>query len=231
MSSKNSESSAHGSDVAGDRFARNANRENPFTTIELYPDGTFRWVYELNMYKNPVIVFTLWKIFFFVFAGIWAFITLLSLSDSWFGLEELLQSAVTFLLVFLGFCVFVLVVYWIFAALAYGGAYCVVFTLDDKGVTHRVMDRQFKKAQAINLLGVLAGLAAGNPTVAGANLLAATKNESVSDFSVVTSVKPLRRLHTIKVNALLEKNQVYVEQEDFDAMYRFITERCPRLKK
>lgn len=207
-----------------------SDRPNPFKTIERGADGKYRWVYELNMYKNPAIIFVVWKIFFFVFFGLWAFVTLVSLGDSWFGLDDALASAKTFLIIYLGFCLLSLVSYWILAAVVYSGTYCVLFTLDDEGVEHRVLDKQFKKAQALNLLGVVLGLAADNPTLAGSNLLAATKNVSKSDFRVVKSVKPKRWLNTIKVNELFEKNQVYVPEEDFDAMYRFILERCPKAK-
>ena len=31
--------------------------------IILYPDGKYRWVYELNMLKNYSILFDVWKVF------------------------------------------------------------------------------------------------------------------------------------------------------------------------
>ena len=31
--------------------------------VTLFPDGKFRWVYELNMLKNYSILFDLWKVF------------------------------------------------------------------------------------------------------------------------------------------------------------------------
>lgn len=34
-------------------------------------DGTYRWVYEFNMLKNPIIILTIWKIFVLILLGMW----------------------------------------------------------------------------------------------------------------------------------------------------------------
>ena len=28
--------------------------------VKLYPDGKYRWVYELNLLKNPTVLFDVW---------------------------------------------------------------------------------------------------------------------------------------------------------------------------
>lgn len=33
------------------------------------PDGVYRWVYELSLFKNPTILFMLWRILGGIFAG------------------------------------------------------------------------------------------------------------------------------------------------------------------
>ena len=77
----------------------------------------------------------------------------------------------------------------------------------------------------------LVGMASGRPTAAGAGLLAASKNSSTSEFKLVKRVKAHRRLHVIKVNQLLNKNQVYVPDGDFDFVYDYIKSRCVNARK
>ena len=53
---------------------------------------------------------------------------------------------------------------------------------------------------------------------------------SISDFDKVRRVKANRRQHLIKVNQTLERNQVYVTEEDFDFVLDFIRKHCPNAK-
>ena len=40
--------------------------------VKLYEDGTYRWVYEMNMITNPTIFLTVLKVFFWIIVGMWA---------------------------------------------------------------------------------------------------------------------------------------------------------------
>jgi hypothetical protein len=46
----------------------------------------------------------------------------------------------------------------------------------------------------------------------------------------VRKVKRRRWMHLIKVNQLLDRNQVYVRKEDYDFVYDFIKSHCPKVK-
>lgn len=197
--------------------------------IQLCQDGKYRWIYEMHMMKNPVIFFTVLKIFgWIIFIG-WLIMSIIDLVDG-NGVETILNSGKVMLIIFLGFIVLTLLGYTLTAAIN-GWKYIVLFELDDNGLVHRQMKEQIKKAKAIGWLTVLAGAAAGNLTTVGVGINAATKTSSSSNFASVRSVKPLRRWKTIKVNEPLSKNQVYVEKEDFDFVYNYILARCPKVKK
>ena len=44
--------------------------------------------------------------------------------------------------------------------------------------------------------------------------------------------KAIRRRNLIKVNGILTKNRIFVENsEDYEFVLRYITERCPKLKQ
>ncbi len=195
--------------------------------IRLCEDGKYRWVYEMNMFRNPTILFTVAKVLGGVILGLWLLGLILFLFegnwDAMLGMTKVLGivMAVMGVLTILGY----LVVCWM-----YHGKYIVLFEMDEKGIKHIQLPRQFKRAQAMGLITALVGLAAKRPTTAGAGLLAATKQASTSEFQHVKKVKAYPRRHLIKVNETLNKNQVYAEPEDFDFVLDWIRTRCPKLK-
>lgn len=195
--------------------------------IKLCPDGKYRWYYEYPMMKNPVVLFTIWKVMLIAALAPALAVLLSELSDGF------IQAAKQFLLVYaIAFgAVFVLscIGYFILAA-TYGFKYIVLFEMDDEGVTHAQQDKQYKKAQAISWLTVLAGAAKGSPGVMGTGILAATKQKMASEFKNVSTVIGLKSRNTIKVNQLFTKNQVYVKAEDYDFVWDYITSRCKKAK-
>ena len=93
------------------------------------------------------------------------------------------------------------------------------------------MPRQVKKAMLLGALTTLMGAAAGKPGVMGSGLLAASRNSTTSVLADVARLKPCRRQHFIKVNQLLNKNRIFVPDEDFDFVYDFLCQHCPKAKK
>ena len=82
----------------------------------------------------------------------------------------------------------------------------------------------------IAVLTVLAGLFAKRPSVMGAGALAASRNTMTSEFASVKKVKAVRWMDTILVKEFLEKNRVYVNKDDFEFVYDYITSRCKKAK-
>lgn len=191
--------------------------------IQLCADGKYRWVYELNMLTNPIIFWTVLK----VLGGVWLFLYVFMLIFGDFA--TFWEAFRIFAYVMAGIVALSLMGYLVVAGM-YKGKYVVLFEMDEDGISHTQMPRQYKKAQVLSAFTVLAGLASGKPSTVGAGILAATKNSSTSVFENVRKVKARRRLHVIKVNQLLNKNQVYVPDEDFDFVYDFIKSRCPHAK-
>ena len=196
--------------------------------IRLCKDGKYRWMYEMHLIKNPTIFLTVLKIFaYIILIGFLIFgFFLYAIHGDWEGLWGMAKAMVIAfagmsVLTFLGVCL---------VALMYGGKYIVLFEMNEKGIAHIQVPRQYKKAQVIGLITALAGLATGTPSAAGAGLLAATRNSSTSSFEKVRQVKAYRKRNLIKVNQLLFKNQVYVPDEDFDFVYDYITSHCPNAK-
>ena len=194
--------------------------------IRLCQDGKYRWVYELNMYTNPAIFLTVYKIFFWIIVVGFAFFALILyvFPGEW---DRLPGMGLALLVALGGFFVLTLLGYLIVAA-AYKGKYAVLFEMGEKEVVHTQLPQQFKKAQKMGFFTALVGLASKRPATAGAGLMAAGKQSSTSVFRNVRSVKPRRWMNLIKVNQLLNRNQVYVSKEDFDFVYEYIRSRCPQ---
>ncbi|MBO4837972.1 MAG: hypothetical protein J5493_01200 [Lachnospiraceae bacterium] len=206
---------------------------NPDETVDerrvnLYPDGVYRWIGELNLYKNPTILFMLWKIFFFICIGIFVFTSLFDMGNRDFFWKGFLENLKFWGLITGGFLVLVLIGYLVYAMIM-KGRYTVVFEMGKNGFSHRQIAAQADKAQAISMLTTLAGLLAKNPTTMGVGLNAA-RTEMTTDFSKVKSIQGFPRRGVIKVNETLEKNQIYVLPEDYDFVWNFVKENCPQAK-
>lgn len=120
------------------------------------------------------------------------------------------------------------IIAYIIIAVLNGGKYCVAFEMDEKGIRHIQMDKQFKRSQVLSMITVLAGALANNPTAMGAGLLANAKKTSYSQFSKVKNIKAKRNLNIIYVNESFERNQIYVSREDFNSVYDYIAKRCKK---
>lgn len=203
-------------------------KQNDDARVRLCDDGKYRWVYEMNMLTNPTIFLTVFKIFLYIILAGWLiFGTFLYLIHG--DLEGFLDMSKG-MLVALAIMAGLTLLGVLFLAVLYGGKYVVLFEMDEQEIKHIQLPRQVKKAQAISLLTTLVGLAAKKPTTAGAGLLAAGKSSSTSVYANVRRVVARRNLHLIKVNQLLNKNQIYVPDEDFDFVYEFIKSRCIHAK-
>jgi hypothetical protein len=118
----------------------------------------------------------------------------------------------------------------VIVAWCYGWKYVVLFTMDEKKIVHQQMPRQVKKAQILGALTTFVGAAAGKPSVVGTGYLAASRSTTTSELVNVARLKPCRKMNLIKVNQLLNKNRIFVPDEDFDFVYNFLRQHCPKAK-
>lgn len=197
--------------------------------VTLCPDGKYRWVYEVPMLKNPSILIDVYKVLGISFGIVWLFNVLIISCEDGYTLESFWGITSGFLILMGVFLVIGYVAY-VIVAWTYGWKYVVLFTLDEREVKHEQMPRQVKKAQVLGALTALVGVAAGKPGVVGTGLLAASRTSTTSVLANVARLKPCRRHNLIKVNQLLNKNRIFVPDEDFDFVYDFLCQHCPRAK-
>lgn len=197
--------------------------------VRLYPDGKYRWVYEVPMLKNPSILIDVYKVLGISFGLVWLLNVIFISCEDGLSLSNLWGLSYGFLILMGVFLVIGYVAY-VIVAWTYGWKYVVLFTLDEKEVKHEQMPRQVKKAQVLGALTSMVGIAAGKPGVVGTGLLAASRTSSTSVLANVARVIPCRRMNLIKVNQLLNKNRIFVPEEDFDFVYDFLCQHCTKAK-
>ena len=193
--------------------------------VRLYPDGKYRWVYEVSMLKNPSILADVFKVLGISMLVVWLFCVAINAYDGDLSLDSLGNLSSVFLLLAIAIsaigCIAYLIVAWY-----YGWKYVVLFTMDKKEVVHQQMSHQVEKAQLLGALTALVGGAAGKSGMAGTGLLASSHTTTTSTLANVKSLVPVRRRNLIKVNQLLHKNRVYVNDEDFAFVYDFLCQYC-----
>lgn len=190
-------------------------------------DGVFRWAYDMSLWKNSTIPKTVAKVVFFASMVPGMLVTLLTLEQ---GIAEAAKVFLGVVGLVLGIMAVLFLMAYAVVSVMYGGKYCVAFEMDKRGVKHIHMQKQYKKNQVLSMLTVLAGLAAGSPQTAGAGLLAGARNTSYSSFSKVIGIKADPKRNVIYVNEIANKNQVYVADEDFNAVLDYLTTNCKKAK-
>ena len=195
--------------------------------VTLCDDGKYRWVYEINLYRDLRFFFMVWKIFFFLFLGISA-VTLISDAVRW-GADKAVENLPFLGYFLLGMTAVVSLGYLIYAAIM-GGRYTVEFEMDETGFVHRQISAQAKKAKSIGRAAMAVGAASGRAGTFGTGI-AAQRTEMYTEFAKVRKVSAVPRRHVIKVKETLEHNQIYVTNEDFAFVLQFILSHCPNVKQ
>lgn len=192
--------------------------------VTLGHDGVLRWVYELNMWKNPTLLITIWKVLLLaaLFPALLVAVLRLTDGDGWgaaaatFAQVMGLVAAVVTALVLLAYPL----VAWL-----NGGNYCVIFEMDESGIRHIHMQRQFRRNQVLALLTLIAGAASGSAQTAGAGLLAGSRRSLYTAFADVRALRAIAARDVIHLAAKLVHNQVYAEPADFAFVLDYIQAR------
>lgn len=194
--------------------------------ITLSDDGKYRWVYEMNLFKNPTIFLLVWKIFFFIFLGIFAVVIIADAANwGWAHAAGNLPFLGYFLI---GMTVVIALGYSLYAAIM-GGKYIVEFEMDGRGVSHKQTASQAKKAKNLGRATMIAGAATGRIGTVGVGMNA-QRTEMYSEFARVKKVKAYPKRHLIKLSEFIEHNQVYAADADFEFVKNFIVTHCPNIK-
>ena len=207
----------------GSRKAKTVDGSDPYVSknVVLCTDGKYRWVYEMNLFKDLTVFWIVLKIF----GGIILAMGIIDFFIQLFGDHD--YKSVLFLVgIMLGiFIVLSILGYVVYAAMN-GGKYCVVFTMDDEGILHEQQAKQAKKAELVADLLVLAGALAGNLTTIGMGLSSARRTSMYTSFAGTKKLIANAKKGRININATLDRNIVYCDDSDFNFVWNYIKSRC-----
>lgn len=172
-----------------------------------------RWKIRVPIFKNTVILKQLGIAIGIPFGLVALIIVLISK-----GSRDALYA--------LGLIAALLFLTWLLIMVAYRGKYDAEFVLDNKGVICRTQAKQSKKNRVINTLTIMLGLLTSKPTVAGAGLLAQSRQEVFILWSRVTKVKYKPQSLTILIHCgWTEQIALFCTQDNYALVERFVLQR------
>ena len=126
----------------------------------------------------------------------------------------------------LGLVVLLLATTWLAVRILYGGRYDAEFLLDAGGARASLATTSRKRSRAVSGLAAAAGLAAGQPTVAGAGVLAAGNQSQYLAWHEVRRVDQDRRHRTIVLRGpLVAHVALFCTTENFDEVLAYVSAR------
>lgn len=178
-----------------------------------------QWQISVPIFKNPVILKQL---------GIGIGIP--------FGLVALIvgiaSGRTVYALYGLGLLAALLFLTWLLIMVVYRGQYEAEFVLDDKGVLCRTQQKQSKKNRIINGLAIILGLLYGRPTVAGAGMLAAARQESFLKWKRITKVRYKANSYTILIRGgWMEQLALFCTEENYPEIEQEVRTRTAHCER
>lgn len=197
------------------------------TSIALGEDGIYGWHAEIDLKKNPTIALIIAKMMAFIGLVLVAIVVFgLFREPSEFGLRRLLWVASIAGGVYL-FALALSAVAYVAYAHSLGWRYAANYLMDETGVIFSPAPHEGEVARNVALGTAVLAAMIGRYELTAAGI-AAVDNNAASRFGSVWHVKGIRRHCVIKVSQPFLYNQVYVSPRDYDFVYGYISERCPR---
>ncbi len=190
-------------------------------------EGKYAWVHEVNLFRSPSFLFLVYRIFFYIWLGISAFVIILSAFENSFvdSLKEVGPSMVYLL----GFLILLITTAYLFYAFIIGGSYTVMFELDKHGISHTQLPRRFRRAKIIGGITAVAGMAMQDLTAEDAEEHSQQRQTLYTAFDKVNAVTEIRKNCTIKIRSEhIINNQIFTLPEDYDFVLDFVKSRVKR---
>ena len=189
-------------------------------------NSKYRWVYELPMLRGFFLLFEVWKVL--ALSSVIVMLLMIAINViSGGGADSALGSA-EMILITLGILFVLSLPSYYIVTKANNGKYTVLFEMDEDGIDHTQI--RTEKSKALDLLTVFVGTAAGNRSATAAGILSASGGSLYSKFAAVRRIRAFRKKGLILLNGILVRNQVYVDECDFDFVCNYIVSHCPGAK-
>lgn len=106
---------------------------------------------------------------------------------------------------------------FLFIMLVYGGKYAAGYVIDAKGILNYTQKNQAKRNKIINALLVVTGLLSGKPSVAGAGILAQSRQSVLVKWKSIRKVKVYPSSKSIVIKGgFAEKIALFCNDDNFE---------------
>ena len=188
-------------------------------------DGTYDWIYCMNMMKDMSMIRFYFKVVSLCFLPIVLMMIWMALNS-----QLTMYAFCVTMLSFGGVLLVVVFCIWLVNKM-YHGKYMLVYQMNDEGITFSQTSDQAAMTRAIAAVSAAASAAGGHAggviSGTGMTLRASAYHSS---FAKVRSVKCVRKDNLIWVNTFLQFQQVYVPKSAYGFVWNYITERCVNAK-
>lgn len=153
-----------------------------------------------------------------------------------FGIVALIVSIASgksvYMLYGLGLIGTLLFLTWLFIMAVYRGNYDAEFVLDSDGALCRTQAKQAKKNWIINILTVFLGLFSGKPALAGAGMLAQSRQEVFLRWNRIKKVAYKPRSRTILLRAgWMESMALLCTEDNYAQVEKLVLDQTQHLKR
>ena len=181
-------------------------------------NGYYRWVSELNLFSNPTVFFTLFRVFTLSSVlGFGALFIICSISDGGIAWEMFYAFIFTYIAL-----IILLSISYLLYALLNKGKYCVAFELTTEYLLHKQIHKKFNKNQVLNALQILIGVSSKNLLCISTGILAGTRQSMLTKLISVDKIIANKKKNTIKLRNGIRYNHIYTENENYDVILKFI---------
>lgn len=180
----------------------------------------FQWETYVPIFKNRFIITGLLTAIGIPFGALAAVLVFLAKGDI---LGTDVKYALLLLLLLLLFSFFLVMI-------VYGGKYAPGFIVDDAGIVNYTQEKQAKRGKIINALTVALGLLSGNPTAAGAGMIAQSRQVVRVKWKNIRRVRYYPKNRTILVNGGFgEKIALFCTAENYAEVERTVREHTGKI--
>jgi len=115
---------------------------------------------------------------------------------------------------------------YLFILLFWGGKYHAGFEIDSKGIRNYTLKDQARKNTMLNIMTMIAGLISGKPAVAGAGMLAQSRQDMLIKWKSVRKIKFFPDSHTVMIKGGFTENiALFCTDENYAAVETFIRQK------
>lgn len=189
--------------------------------------GAYHWVYHLDMKKNPVPLFMLFKIVFGSCAFTGVFVSPVALLNG----SALSEALTAFAITVFGIGGALLLLTWIVWCILlpiHGSQYSVEHLMSEDRVEHlQTQEEQVQSSRMKKVVFVLA-LLSDDPSSVG--MAVGAQEHLISSYRDVRKITAEPRHDLIKVVNLLQHNHIYAYPHQYEFVWSYLTSHCPHAK-